>query len=104
MKIKSFRELFEEMSDDDLEKQTVPTHKVIKDLKIENYSDNSNKSRPYTLLKKGDYVFLDREGLRCFVIEGFMEESIVDFIDDAQVDEYLQEMTDTDKNIHKYSL
>jgi hypothetical protein len=94
MKIKSFRELFEEMSDDDLEKQTVPTHKVIKDLKVENY----------ILLKKGDYVFLDREGLRCFVIEGLMEESIVDFMDDTQVDEHLQEMTDTDKNIHKYSL
>lgn len=95
MKIKNYDEfLNEELSDDELERQTVPTHKVIKDLKIDGDM----------FLKKGDHVFLDREGERCITISGYQEGAITDFMSDEEIDQYLQPLNNTQKTSWKFGL
>jgi hypothetical protein len=95
MRIKNFdRFLNEEMSDDELERQTAPTHKVFKDLKIDGDM----------FLKKGDHVFLDREGERCITISGYQEGSITDFMSNEEIDHYLQPLNNTQKASWKFGL
>ena len=95
MKFKKFDQfLNEELTDDELERQKVPTHIVREDLKIEGD----------LLLQKRDYVFLDREGERCITITGYQKGIITDFMSNEEIDQYLQPLTASQVSAWKYGL
>ena len=95
MKFKKFDQfLNEELTDNELERQKVPTHIVREDLKIEGD----------LLLRKGDHVFLDREGERCITISGYQEGIITDFMSNEEIDQYLQPLTTSQVSAWKFGL
>lgn len=95
MKFKKFDQfLNEELTDNELERQKVPTHIVRQDLKIEGD----------LLLQKGDHVFLDREGERCITISGYQEGIITDFMTNEEIDQYLQPLATSQVSAWKYGL
>jgi hypothetical protein len=91
MKIRSFKQFINEMNAEELESQTVPTHICIKDLIADGF----------TLIKKNDLVFLDKEELECIIIDGSMEGSIVSLLNEKDVEIYLEELTPENKHKHR---
>lgn len=91
MKIKSFNQFINEMTAEELENQSVPTHICIKDIVADGFA----------LIKKNDLVFLDKKEKECIIINGSMEGSIVSLLDDQDIDTYLEELTPENKHKHR---